>query len=368
MKSKRKDLGLVGFFAALLIALTLFAWLKPHTDYSEAERRVLASRPEISLESLLSGKFMKDFELYTQDQFPLRESFRSLKSMSLFYGMGRRDSNGLYMADGHVSKLDYPLNQSMAEHAAQRFEFVYEKYLKESGSELYMAIVPDKNYYLAEENGYPAMDYEKLISYMRESCSYFEYIDLFPLLSAEDYYRTDSHWRQERILPVADKLMSAMGVEAAGDYQVNTLPYPFKGVYCGQIALPLEPDGISYLTSPVLSGCSVTSYNTGKPLPSALYDMEKAQGRDAYEMFLSGNDALIVIENPAAETSRELIVFRDSFGSSLAPLLAEAYSKITLVDLRYINSAMLSAFIDFEDKDVLFLYSTMLLNNSLAIK
>jgi len=61
-------------------------------------------------------------------------------------------------------------------------------------------------------------------------------------------------------------------------------------------------------------------------------------------------------------------MFRDSFGSSLAPLLVEGYKKITMVDIRYINSDVLDAFIEFNDQDVLFVYSTLLLNSSLGIR
>ena len=133
-------------------------------------------------------------------------------------------------------------------------------------------------------------------------------------------------------------------------------------------ALPFASDTIKYLTNDVLDSCVVTSYDTGKPVEKYIYDMEEAFGKDPYEMFTSGSDALITIENPLAETERELVMFRDSFGSSLAPLLVQGYSKITLADIRYINPAMLGAFIDFENCDVLFIYSTMLLNNSMAFK
>ena len=84
-------------------------------------------------------------------------------------------------------------------------------------------------------------------------------------------------------------------------------------------------------------------------------------------MFLSGSDALLTIENPNAATEKELVVFRDSFGSSLAPLLATGYAKITLVDLRYLQSDLLGNFIDFENQDVLFLYSTLVLNNTVTM-
>ena len=96
--------------------------------------------------------------------------------------------------------------------------------------------------------------------------------------------------------------------------------------------------------------------------------MDAAKGRDPYEMFLNGADALLVIDNPSCVTGRELVIFRDSFGSSIAPLMIESYSKITLVDIRYIQSGMLGKFIEFDNQDVLFLYSSGLMNNSLAMK
>ena len=62
------------------------------------------------------------------------------------------------------------------------------------------------------------------------------------------------------------------------------------------------------------------------------------------------------------------MIFRDSFASSLAPLLAEGYSKITLVDIRYLSPVLLGRFVDFHGQDVLFIYSTLVINNSTIIK
>ena len=78
--------------------------------------------------------------------------------------------------------------------------------------------------------------------------------------------------------------------------------------------------------------------------------------------------SLITIENPNADSDDELIVFRDSFGSSIAPLWVEGYKKITLIDIRYLYSGMLGNYIDFENQDVLFLYSTLVLNHSETLK
>ena len=77
---------------------------------------------------------------------------------------------------------------------------------------------------------------------------------------------------------------------------------------------------------------------------------------------------MLTIKSPLANTDRELIIFRDSFGSSLAPLLTEGYAKITLVDLRYMPAALLDKYVDFHGQDVLFLYSTTLLNSAMVLK
>lgn len=59
------------------------------------------------------------------------------------------------------------------------------------------------------------------------------------------------------------------------------------------------------------------------------------------------------------------MLFRDSFGSSIAPLLLENYSQITLIDLRYISKDVLEDYIEFDKQDVLFLYSTLVLNQNI---
>ena len=96
--------------------------------------------------------------------------------------------------------------------------------------------------------------------------------------------------------------------------------------------------------------------------------MEKLDSRDQYDIFLSGTQSLLRIDNPTAETDRELIVFRDSFGSSLVPLLVQDYKTVTLVDIRYLNSDFLGNYLEFNGQDVLFLYSTLVLNNSTSLR
>lgn len=77
---------------------------------------------------------------------------------------------------------------------------------------------------------------------------------------------------------------------------------------------------------------------------------------------------MLTIENPDYNGTKELIAFRDSYGSSLIPLLVTGYSKITVVDTRYISPKLLNQYIEFKDQDVLFMYSTLIINNSTTLK
>lgn len=366
MSERTKNIIVVVSFALFLFGFALWSAMKPAEELSEAERRKLAQMPGLRTETLLNGKFMSAFEEYTMDQFPLRDSFRTIKALGTYYLFGRKDMNGIYEEEGFLSKLEYPLHYDSLEYAVQRFGNIHEKYLEGTGSRVYFSVVPDKNYYLAKENGYPSIDYDELTTYFRQELAFADYIDITDCLGIEDYYRTDTHWRQEKIQPVAEKLAAGMGNPFCAEYQLKELKKPFYGVLYGQAALPLQAETIYYLENDILEGCRVLDYETN--LQMGIYDMEKAMGKDPYEMYLSGPKSLLQITNPSATTGKRLIIFRDSFGSSLAPLLAEGYEEILLIDIRYLSSELLGRLVDFRDSDVLFLYSTLVLNNSVTLK
>lgn len=362
---KNKKIRAVGalVLTAVWLGLAVGAWLRPADAVSRTERRPLAQMPELSVNALLSGEFVEKFEEYTLDQFPLRETFRTAKALVHRYGLGQRDNNGIYIEGGYAAQLEYPLNEASVDHALKQFDRIYKTYLENSGCTVFSAVVPDKGYYLAKANGYPAMDYPRLFSMVREGMPWATHIDLTDCLSAEDYYRTDTHWRQERLLPVAGRLSEAMGLTLpqAADFSVTAVQQPFYGVYYGQAALPLKPDSLQMLQNSRLEDCRV--YNYEKNAYTQIYDLDKLQGDDLYEVYLSGAQSLLTVENPTAKTDRELVVFRDSFGSSLVPLLMQDYAKVTLVDVRYIPVQRLGNYLDFHGQDVLFLYSTLVLNS-----
>ena len=306
------------------------------------------------------------------DQFPLRDRFRQIKSIFTYYVMQQKDNNEIFVEGGYASKLLYPLNESRLAANLNVLEKVAQQYLLDAGCSLYVAVVPDKSYYLAEENGYLSMDYDKLFATVKEKFSAnATYIDLTDSLQIASYYRTDTHWRQEKILPVANKIAQAMGVtvEQEKDYAPKRVERPFYGVYYGHAALPMDPEPMYLMESSLLADCKVYDYDreTGTwKYHSQVYNKEKLEGNDLYELFLSGNLPLLKIENPNAATDKELIIFRDSFGSSLTPLLVKDYSSVTLVDLRLTDYKKLDECIAFNGQDVLFLYNTQVLNQALS--
>ena len=361
MTDRIKNIVVAVLCGLWVFGLSLWGIIEPDKDISLSERRNLAQLPAVGSEN-----FESDFEKYSADQFPLRESFRRIKAISEFYIFRQLDSNGIYLRKGYASKLEYPLNEDKLEKAASRFEYVYDTYLKDSGGGIYLSVIPDKNYFLAEGGGYPCLDYDEFVSLIREKMPYAEYIDIFPTLEIGDYYKTDTHWRQENLAETANALAEGMGSSLSLEYEERTLDQPFYGVYSGQSALPLSGEKLSYLWNSLFERVSVYNYEEQDYGP--VYDLGRADGADPYEIFLSGPRSLMVIENPEAESEKELIIFRDSYGSAIAPLLIEAYSKITLVDIRYLPSPNLKFFVDFDGADTLFLYSTLVLNNGDTLK
>ena len=185
----------------LWLSLTAALWLMPQREISNAERRRLQQLPQASAASVLDGRFMSQLERFCQDQFPLRDPFRRLKAY-FSYGLAHRlDNNGIYLVGGSAAQLEYPLSRSSVDRAAEKFQRIYDQYLSGSGK-IVFSVVPDKGYYLAAPNGYPAMDYDALFDAFR-AIPWAQYVDITPSLTAASYYATDLHWRQECLTDTA---------------------------------------------------------------------------------------------------------------------------------------------------------------------
>ena len=349
---KRKaSIATAAVFLAVLFGFSLLHLALPDREVSRSERRRLAQLPP------LSSGFSDKLEEYMLDQFPLREQLRTVNSLVRLYGLGQADIHGIYLQGGGAFRMDGPLQEKQVRHAAAVFSAVQEKYFPSLPA--HYVIVPDKN--AKAETGRPRLDTETMRGIVREALPGMTEIDIWDLLSTDDYYKTDPHWRQERLLPVAAAICEALGADAPGTFTEKALS-PFYGAYYGQAALPMAPDTLTYLESADTKAAEVTGPELDGAQP--VYRPELVDGTDGYDVFLSGAQAVLTVTSPNVHNGRHLVLFRDSFGSSLAPLLLGSFERITLVDLRYISAARLADYADLSDAtDVLYLCSTAVWNN-----
>lgn len=379
MKEKTKNIIVsVGFFSIIILVFLANIIVKDK-EISLEERRKLAQFPKVIISKILNGDFTNNFDKYVTDQFIARNTFRSIKSFASINIFKQKDNNNLFEKDGAIYKMEYPLNTNNVQKSASKINEIYEKYLQNMN--VYYSIIPEKNYYL-ESDGHLKMDYNELLKIVSGTLKDLNYIDISKSLELEDYYRTDLHWRQEKLGNVVDTIRKNMGLKQEEaeteitNINQNKLEYEtanmsqnkptyeiknvgeFYGTYYGQLGVKVKPDNMYILTNEEIENC--ITYNYESKEYGKIYS--KKNTADKYDIYLSGATPLITVENPNANTEKELLLFRDSFGSSIAPLLVQDYKKITLIDTRYISSKLLDQYIEFKDQDVLFLYSSIVLN------
>jgi len=349
-------IGVIGVFFVLNFVVPAPAVLL-------SERRTPAKFPELTLEAVVSGSFMSKFEDYASDRFVFRDTFRGIHAFQVFNLYLQTDKSGLYRSNTVGAGEFRRANTVSFRQTSERIKKAAES-LDGLEMNIYFSIVPDKSVFA--ERYLPGFDLGVVEPILLDVLRDYEYIPLMEVLSPGSFYRTDLHWDQSKIAGVASHILRSMGADA----NIGTYPQieagEFRGVYAGQLALPIAADILTYVDVPGIRA----GYLNEKTLQmdaGPVYDLARLSGVDPYDVFLRGPQPLIVIENDGAP-ERELYLFRDSFGSSLAPLLIGSYSKITVIDLRYINLQLLHMpeFFGFEftpGSDVLFIFSSQIFNN-----
>ncbi|MDE5823191.1 MAG: hypothetical protein K2H91_00680, partial [Lachnospiraceae bacterium] len=161
--------------ASLIVILTV----NPEETVSRSERRRLAEKPELTWDNIMDKSFMDDTEKYLLDHFPFRDGLRRVKAYFAYDVLQQKENNGIYVADGHAAKLEYPLNEASVKRLAVKMTGLCQQYFTEQ--KVWYAIVPDKNYFLAEKNGYPSLNYEQMIRLLSQELAKsadFGYIDI----------------------------------------------------------------------------------------------------------------------------------------------------------------------------------------------
>lgn len=361
MSDKIKDIVVTIIFLFTIIALFLINIIKEDTDISVAERRKLATMPELTTKSLFDGTYFKKFDSYVTDQFVERDAFRKIKIDIELSTKG--EYNNLYLYDDYIIEEIFPLNSNSINNLTNKINYIKDTYLN-NNSNIYYTIIPDKNYFVNKGN--LKLDYNKLQDMMKSNLTNLNYINIFDKLTLDNYYKTDTHWKEEDLFNVANTIANQMNFDITNNNNVVNTITTFKGSYAGRLSVTKDIDTIKTVSNPSTLNSSVYNYETKKY--TDIYDYTKINSLDKYDIYLSGAVPIIDIINNNSSSDKELIVFRDSYGSSLIPLLIEGYKKITVIDIRYISSKILNKYIDFNDQDVLFMYSILTINNSFSIR
>lgn len=350
---KNKIIAII--FICIIFGFSLISIFAKDNLLSTFERRKLAQFP-----TKIDEDFTKDLDDYLLDQFWLRNKLINLNSFINRKILNKIDNNDVYVVGDNIFDKTYPLDEKQTTKFTEKVNYIVNNFC--NNSNVYYSIIPDKSKFLFHGK-YLKLDYNKMYNIITTQTN-GKYINITDNLDIDDYYRTDIHWKQENLSNVVKEIVTSMGKEYKPQTYIQKQYDKFYGASYSKAGMNLEPDVLTYLYNPN-EKISVTHLEYGT---KSMYDTEKLTSLDAYDVFLSGPSSYIEIENRSVTDGSTLILFRDSFGSSIAPLLIPYYNKIIMVDLRYMDFKFVKEKLNFENADVLFLYSTLIINSSDILK
>lgn len=333
---------ITALFCGFLAVVATANALTPDKSFSELENRSLAQKPALTLQGLLSGSFMSDYESYVTDQFPGRDGWTAAKAAAEL-AAGKQENNGVYVcADSTlITRFDTP----DAERVSKNIGYV-NQFAEIASVPVYFGLIPGAATVWADRlpQGAPNYDQKQVIDLAARSASAARSADLYtPLMDhsgEEIFYRTDHHWTSLGAYYGYTGVAQALGLAAVPltDYVKTTVSTQFYGtVFSSSGVRWVRPDAIdTYVPEDSITVTSYTYDARGNrvEVPRQLYDEGFLSKKDKYGMFLGGQQALGVVRTGHADQPK-LLLIRDSYSDALVPFLTPHFSEIHLIDLRY---------------------------------
>lgn len=345
-----------------MLVFTILFIAVPKEEFSAKEKRYLAELPEFSSEALLDGSYTEDIEGYLADHTPLRSAFVGINS---YYSLltGNNGANGVYLgSDGYL--IEKPVDDmDRAKMNATRIA----GFAKNLDVPVTFALAPSKGYLYSEKlpsNHFEYMDTEYYKTISQVLGSDVEFVDLSKTLmekkgEAQLYYRTDHHWTTYGAYCAYEELCAVLGLQATPE---SSFEKEFVEDFCGTSYASsgywlTGSDTIEVWRSKNLGEITVEiDDGAGAQIYDTMFFDDQFASEDKYNGFLNGNHSVVKIKNTASKGGR-LLVVKDSFAHCLVPFLAENYSEIVMVDLRYYRRALSDLITENEIDEVLFMYS-----------
>lgn len=328
-------------FCVFLGGFALLGVILPDRDFSPDENRILAQRPEITLQSIRSGKFMSDFEAYVTDQFPGRDRWIAGKAAAERFS-GKHENNGVFFFKSEgltylIPRFDSPDEKRLKDNLGY-----VKRFAKESPIPVTVGLIPTAATVWADLLPQGAPNYDQRLILEQAAQAIPDFVDLYGVLKEHSgepiYYRTDHHWTTLGAYYGYCGLAAALGYELSPLPQFETVTEDFYGTsYSSSGVRWVKPDSIQIAVPH--DGVTVTSFEGNRAQSRQLYDYSKLEEKDKYAFFLGGQQPLCVIETPNQNKPR-LLIIRDSYTDSLAPFLTREFSEIHLVDLRYYKGSL----------------------------
>lgn len=333
-------LGLLFFLLPVIVLVSSI--ILPDTGFSEKENRILASRPALKLDQIISGVYEKQFETYENDQFPLRDMWITLKATTDRL-MGKVEENGVYLGkNGYLMEAFNAPSQTQYDATVNAMTSFAQKH---SDLKQYALIAPNSVNIL--KSNLPAFaptdDQNPWIDKLKDSLTsagvtFIDIRDTFTDHKTEDlYYHTDHHWTTLGAYYAYLQAATVMGIDTSSDsYDKAPVSQTFKGTLSAKSGFRSgETDELDvFLPNGDNTLSSVVNYVDEQRKSASFYDTSKLNTRDKYALFFGGNHAQIKISTPT-ESNNTLLVLKDSYANSFVPFLAQHYRKIIMIDPRY---------------------------------
>ncbi len=354
----------------LVFLLLLSVCIKDKT-YSAQENRTLAQRPPFSFSALADGSYMKNMETYLSDQIVGRDAFIKAKTaVDVFFG--KREENNVYIGKNHF------LIEKPTAYDEKNMKEIYtciNSVTKNAGkAKSYIMIAPNASYVLEDKLPFGAenTDQKQQIQKIYSSLNGVKGVDALGALMQYDnkeelYYRTDHHWTTAAAEISFRALAKAMDLDTSKTkFTTYAVTDSFEGTLASSSGVHSAQDVI-YITYPA-SEKYVVEYVSEKVKKPSVFDESKLNEKNKYEVFFGGNFAQIDIETSHVESSKKLLVIKDSYANALLPMLIPYFKEIVIVDPRYYIGDVNELIKNEAFSDILWLYncSTFLGDTSIS--
>ena len=358
----RHPRAVVLLFIGIIVVMQAAFWLLPRRSFSENEKRVLSEAPQIDAAGIADGSVFRSIESYLSDHFPGRELWVGANAY-LENAEGRGATEDIVRGtDGWLFTAPVSDDRETLWDNMQAITTFAEK----QSVPVSMMAVPSAGAVVSDK--LPALhmpypDADLLEEARRIAGNTLHWVDLYTdFCSAEQperlYYRTDHHWTTEGAYRAYCLLMEELGQSSVprDDFTVEQIS-GFYGTSYSKSGLWLtEPDTLELWTdSDIQAVTTVYDANRADPVTrEGMFFREYLEDADKYPVFLSGNHARVHIETNA-DSGKRLLVIKDSYAHALAPFLAEEYSTIDLIDLRYFKQQTISSWLEENPADEILL-------------